>query len=162
MDMRKPTLHQKFGLQNGTLGISTLLSDESELDEVISTTPYENLDVILSGPKAPNTTRLIMSEKFDKVLKALSGKYHYILIDTPPIGIVSDAMKIMHHSDMVLFLMKAEYSKQSFLTQINQYSRYENLNIGIVLNGVDYEKSYYYHEYHNQYMENYYQRIEEI
>jgi Mrp family chromosome partitioning ATPase len=97
-----------------------------------------------------------MSSAFESMLEKLSERYHYILIDTPPVGIVSDAMKIMHHSDMVLYLVKAEYSKREFLQNIDRLNLRENLNIGIVFNGIDHERAYYHYGYGEKYTENYY------
>ncbi len=151
MDMRRATLHKKFGITNDHIGASTVLSGAHTIKEAIRHTDIPNLDLILSGPKAPNPTRLIMSDAFDDMLIELSKEYDHILIDTPPIGIVSDAMKIMHASDLVLFIIKAEYSKKEFIQTINRLNKKEEINLGIVLNGVDYEKSYYYYGYGYQY-----------
>jgi len=159
MDMRRATLHEKFGIENSAAGSSTLLAGHCTIDEAVRQTEYENLDIITSGPKAPNQTRLIMSAAFEAMLEELSKRYHYILIDTPPIGIVSDAMKIMRHSDMVLYLLKAEYSKREFLKKVDQLNLRENLNVGLVFNGVDYERSYYHYGYGKKYAENYYEHI---
>jgi capsular exopolysaccharide synthesis family protein len=156
MDLRKATLHEKFGIENREKGISTVLNERYSLQESIQSTTQQNLDILLSGPKAPNPTRLIMSENFEAMLEELSVSYDYILIDTPPIGLVSDAMKMIHISDMVLFLVKAEYSKKEFIQNMNKLERDEDLNFGIVLNGVDYEKSYYYYDYKHHYMNSYY------
>jgi capsular exopolysaccharide synthesis family protein len=155
MDMRRPTLHEKFGIENREAGTSTLLAGHCTFDEAIHPTRYDNLDIITSGPKAPNQTKLIMSSAFERMLEALSKRYHYILIDTPPIGIVSDAMKIMRHSDIVLYLLKAEYSKREFLKNIDRLNMRENLNIGIVFNGIDHERSYYHYGYGKKYRDNY-------
>jgi capsular exopolysaccharide synthesis family protein len=156
MDMRRATLHKKFGIENAQAGVSTLLAGHCTLEEAIRHTEYDNLDIITSGPKAPNQTKLIMSSAFESMLEKLSERYHYILIDTPPVGIVSDAMKIMHHSDMVLYLVKAEYSKREFLQNIDRLNLRENLNIGIVFNGIDHERAYYHYGYGEKYTENYY------
>ena len=156
MDLRKPTLHEKFGMKNDAVGISTVLSGRYTVKEAVKTTGYENLDVIFSGLKAPNPTRLIMSDAFDAMIEALSETYAYILIDTPPVGIVSDARKIMYSSDLTLFILKAGFSKKAFLREINRYSEDENINVGIVLNGVGQTKSYYQNGYYQEkYMHDY-------
>jgi capsular exopolysaccharide synthesis family protein len=161
MDMRRSTLHEKFHMHNTQKGVSTVLSGAYSVEEAIVQTSYDNLDVMFSGPKAPNPTRLIMSDAFESLIETLSRTYDYILIDTPPIGIVSDAMRIMHYADLVLFMVKAEYSKKEFIKTINRMNEHEEVNLGIVLNGVDYTKSYYYYGYKHDYMDNYYQQIEE-
>lgn len=158
MDMRRSTLHEKFSITNDQHGSSTLLAGRTTLHKAVKRTEYENLDIITSGPKAPNPTKLIMSNAFKTLIETLSKEYHYVLIDTPPIGIVSDALQIMHHTDISLFMLKADYSKKEFLSTVEKLSRYEKLNIGIVLNGIDYTKSYYHYGYKSAY-ENYYTDI---
>ncbi len=156
MDLRKPTLHEKFGMKNDAVGISTVLSGRYIVKEAVKTTDYENLDVIFSGLKAPNPTRLIMSDAFDAMIETLSETYAYILIDTPPVGIVSDARKIMYSADLTLFILKAGFSKKAFLREINRYSEDENINVGIVLNGVSQTRSYYQNGYYQEkYMHDY-------
>ena len=156
MDLRKPTLHEKFGMKNDAVGISTVLSGRYTVKEAVKTTDYENLDVIFSGLKAPNPTRLIMSDAFDAMIETLSETYAYILIDTPPVGIVSDARKIMYSADLTLFILKAGVSKKVFLREINRYSEDENINVGIVLNGVSQTRSYYQNGYYQEkYMHDY-------
>ena len=161
MDMRKPSLHEKFNIQNDNKGLSTLLSEQFSLNDVIKKSPFENLDIIFSGPKAPNPTRLILSENFDRLIFNLKKYYDYILIDTPPIGIVSDAMKVIHRSDLVLYVVKANYSSKDILQTINELDRDTNLNIGIVLNGIDIDKSYYKYGYNSNYTDYYISENEE-
>ena len=156
MDMRRATLHKKFGMENGKKGVSTVLNGSYTVQEAIMHTKFPHLDVMFSGPKAPNPTRLIMSDAFDSMIEVLSKEYDYILIDTPPIGIVSDAMKVMHRSNLVLFMLKAEYSKKEFIKTLNRLDQHEEINFGIVLNGVDLEKSYYYYGYGYHHGEQYY------
>jgi len=155
MDMRRSSLHEKFGIENDNKGLSTLLSEHFSLDEVIKTTGIKNLDIITSGPKAPNPTRLIMSDIFEQMIIKLKQRYDYILIDTPPIGIVSDAMRVMYMSDLVLYVIKVEYSKKDVFKTINDLSKNDKINFGIVLNGIDFKKSYYHYGYKNEYVKYY-------
>jgi capsular exopolysaccharide synthesis family protein len=143
MDMRKPTLHESFGLPN-TVGISTLLAGKESLVSAIQQTDITNLHVITSGPKPPNPTGLIMSKYFEKVIEVLKTRYDYILIDSPPIGLVADAMKIMHLSDLTLIVVRVNYSKKDFIKVVNRFYADEKLNIGIIMNDITPEKSYGY------------------
>jgi capsular exopolysaccharide synthesis family protein len=146
LDMRKPTLHKKFGLKNGK-GMSTLLSGRTSLGEVIQATQYANLDVITSGPVPPNPSELIQSELMERVLEKLRDVYDVIILDTPPIGLVTDARTLMHFADTSLYVLRADYSKKEFLRSIEKLSREEISGLGILLNDVKLGKGSYGYGY---------------
>lgn len=135
LDMRKPTLHQKFGLQNSK-GMSTLLSGRTALGDVIQHTEYEHLDIIASGPVPPNPSELIQNEQMEKVLEALREMYDVIILDTPPIGLVTDARTLMHFADTSIYVLRTDYSKKDFLRNIEKLSKEEISGFGILLNDV--------------------------
>ncbi len=143
LDMRKPTLHEHYKLHNIT-GMSTLLTHKCTLNEVIQNTDHPKLQVITSGPKPPNPTGLIMSDLLEKAIEELREQYDYILIDSPPIGIVADAMKIMHLSDITLIMTRANYSKKEFIKNIHRFTKDKNINPGIILNDITLGKSHGY------------------
>ena len=146
LDMRKPTLHQKFGLQNSK-GMSTLLSGHTALADVIQTTEYENLDIITSGPVPPNPSELIQSSFMSRVLEDLKEIYAVIIIDTPPIGLVTDARTLMSFADTSIYVLRSEYSKKDYLRNIEKLSK-ENINgLGILLNDVKLNKGGYGYGY---------------
>jgi len=119
LDMRKPTLHEKFGFSN-KVGMSTILLGASSLDAIIQHTEYENLDIITSGPVPPNPSELIQSELMEKILEKLREVYDIIILDTPPIGLVTDARTLMHYSDTSIYVLREGYSKKVFLKSINK------------------------------------------
>ncbi len=143
MDMRRSTLHEKFAISN-EIGASTLLTGKNTLEEVIQNTKHENLNIITSGPTPPNASDLLMSNKLEIALKSLLEDYDYILLDSPPIGLVSDAMIIMRMSDINLIVLKAGYSKKDYLKNINRFVSDHSLNAGIVLNGIELGKKFGY------------------
>lgn len=143
MDMRRSTLHEKFSITN-EIGASTLLTGKNTLEEVIQSTKHENLNIITSGPTPPNASDLLMSNKLETALKTLLEDYDYVLLDSPPIGLVSDAMIIMRMSDINLIVLKAGYSKKDYLKNINRFVNDHNLNAGIVLNGIELGKKFGY------------------
>ena len=154
LDMRRATLHKKFGVDNSKTGMSTLLLNKCTLDEAITKTEYENLDIITSGPPTSNPTGLIMSIVLESIIEKLSKKYDYIFLDTPPIGLVSDATKIMHISDITLFVVRTGKSTKEFIKDINKLNEKEGINIGIVLNGINYGAKYEY-GYKTDYIDGY-------
>jgi len=139
LDMRKSTLHKKCDLQNNQ-GMSSLLSENSQLPNVIQKTKIKNLNVITSGPMPPNPTGLIMSNTLEPIINDLLVQYDYVLLDSPPIGLVADAMLLMHMSDLSLFILRANYSKKEFIKNINRLNDDHDLNLGVILNGIDYNK----------------------
>ena len=143
LDMRKATLHEHFKLHNH-IGMSTLLTKRATLKEAIQETETPNLKMITSGPKPPNPTGLIMSDLLEKITERLMEHYDYVLLDSPPIGLVADAMKIMHLADITLIVTKAAFSKKAFIKNINRLTQDENINPGIILNNVPLTKSYGY------------------
>ena len=143
LDMRKPTLHKKFDVSN-VQGMSTLLSGKVSLEKVIQKSKYENLDVIASGPLPPNPSELIGSEAMLKVIEELKGKYDVIILDTPPVGLVADAIGIMKLSDVSLYVVRSGLSKKGYITDIERMvKKYEIKGFSLLLNGVKASKRGY-------------------
>ena len=153
LDMRKPTLHEKFGLPNKQ-GMSTLLSGSTNLGQVIQKTEYENLNIITSGPVPPNPSELIQGELMEKILGKLKEVYDVIILDTPPVGLVVDAKTLMHHVDTSIYVMRAGYSKKSFLRSIKEISSIKEIQgLSILLNDVKQGKDGYGYGYGYGYYE---------
>jgi len=153
LDMRKPTLHKRFDLDIGQ-GISSLLAERTTLSEVIQKTKYKNLDVITSGPVPPNPSELIQSELMQRILEKLKEVYEVIILDTPPVGLVTDARVLMDYADTSIYVFRASYSKKEYLNNLKRMSQHKDLNgLGIVLNdfkssskGYGYGYGYGYYE----------------
>ena len=135
LDMRKPTLHEKFGLTN-TAGMSTLLSERTALNEVIQHTDYANLDIITSGPVPPNPSELIQGVLMEKILEKLREVYDIIILDTPPVGLVTDARTLMHFADTSLYVLRSDHSQKSFLRNIEKLSKDNISGFGIIFNDI--------------------------
>ncbi|MCI4407316.1 MAG: polysaccharide biosynthesis tyrosine autokinase [Sulfuricurvum sp.] len=136
LDMRGSKMHEKLNLSNA-LGMSTLLSKKSTLEGVIQ--PIDsNLDIIAAGPAYSNTYALIISDRLAAVLEELKTQYDYIILESPPAGVVADALVLMRKSDLNLIVFKAKYSKKDFIKNINRFVEEHQLeNVGIVLNALD-------------------------
>ena len=135
LDMRKPTLHKKFALKNAK-GMSTFLSGRASLHDVIQHTEYENLDVITSGPVPPNPSELIQSQLMEALLNDLREIYDVIILDTPPVGLVTDARTLMHFADTSIYVLRADYSKKDFLRNVEKLSKEDIGGLTILLNDV--------------------------
>jgi capsular exopolysaccharide synthesis family protein len=144
LDMRKPKVH--LGL-NGTneKGISTILIGRHSLEECLRTTDIENLAYIAAGPIPPNPSELILRDDFSELIKNLQDIYDVILIDTPPVGLVTDAMIIMQQVDVRFFVMRANYSKRGFAKNIQRIAKAHQIpRIGLILNSIESKGSYGY------------------
>ena len=142
LDMRKPTLHTKFKLENKK-GMSNLLSRTAGLNEIIQHTEYKDLDVITSGPVPPNPSELIENELMEKVLEKLREVYDVIILDTPPLGLVIDAKTLMHFADTSIYVVRSDYSKKAYFKNLNQLVQDDIPNLGILLNAVKMEHAGY-------------------
>ena len=100
MDLRKPRLKKYLDVPTNGKGVTNYLIGESKLEEVIQT--YEGLDFISSGPIPPNPTELIASEQMQELLEKLKEQYDCIIIDNPPIGLVTDAMLLRKYINNIL------------------------------------------------------------
>jgi len=149
MDMRKPTLHEKFNLPNNE-GLSELLSGSIRLQDAIKETKYPYLDILPSGTAPVNPAEAILSDRMYKTLEDLKKGYEIIILDTPPIGLVSDAKGLMQSADINLYVLRANYSKKVYLKTLKEIVELNKLsNIGIVLNDVNFKQGHYgyYHNY---------------
>jgi len=147
LDLRKPTLHHYFNVDNSS-GMSTYLSGKNSIGEIIQSTQYENLDVIASGPIPPNPSELILTDKLDKLLNDLKDVYDYIFIDSAPLGLVTDTMHLMQYADTSLIVFRENYAKKSFVTDLNDLvKRHDLKHIGIVINSADISSGSYGYGY---------------
>ncbi len=136
MDLRKPKLHYSFGSDN-SIGLSTYLVGKSTLAETLRHTEHENLDLITSGPIPPNPSELILSQTMANLLEELKKTYDYIMIDTPPIGLVTDGTSTLISADVALYVVRADFSKRAFLSHPDQLAEEHNIrNLYIVFNSV--------------------------
>lgn len=116
MDLRKPNLHTKLGLENGK-GLSNYLVGDCELNEALMTNTPFDFDFLRAGTIPPNPGELIHSDKLTELLEQLRKEYDFIVIDSSPIGIVPDAFAIVEQSDLCLFVIRCMETNKSFCKQ---------------------------------------------
>jgi tyrosine-protein kinase Etk/Wzc len=143
-DMRKPKIFEDFGLKND-IGLSTYLSGEVEdISRVIKHSGYENLDLIISGPIPPNPAELLFSPNFEQLIDELKKIYDVVILDTPPVGLVSETLDLLTKVDFTLFVFRQNYSEKSFIDAVNGLKVQKGVkNIYAVLNGLDANKVSY-------------------
>ena len=144
VDLRKASLHDIFQIKND-IGMSDYLISKNSLEEVIKATDVPGFDVITTGTLPPNPSELILSEAFTNLLQVLRTMYDYILIDTPPVGLVTDAVIIMNYADISLVVVRAEYTRKEFIKNIDRLAKEHSGNkVGIILNGTKIGAQYGY------------------
>jgi polysaccharide biosynthesis transport protein len=157
-DMRRPGLHKTMGLQNGA-GLSHLLVGQSRVRDVIQRTADPNLFVITAGRTPPNPSELLASERMNHFIANLAhGPFDWVLLDTPPVLAVTDAVIIAQKVAGVVFVVGSEmtrrvHAERALETLMNGRAR----GIGVVLNRVDFDRNkYYYSRYYGYQYKSYY------
>ena len=146
-DLRKPKLHEDFKVDTSK-GLSSYLINKSNLTEVIEKTEIDTLDVIASGPTPPNPAELLDSKKMRDLIMELNKTYDYVIIDTPPIGLVTDGVILMQNADVNLYVVRHNYSKTSALNVINNLYRQKQVeNVHIIINDFKHTSSGYGYGY---------------
>jgi capsular exopolysaccharide synthesis family protein len=143
LDMRKPKIHVGFGVPNDK-GMSTILIGRNTIDECIYKSSLNNLDFITAGPVPPNPSELIISSRMVEILDQLKERYDVVVADNPPIGLVTDGIRIIKLADYPIYVFRENYSKRNFVQNVRKLVSDNNItNLNIVLNAVDIKKSGY-------------------
>lgn len=148
-DLRRPALARLL-VEKATPGLSNVLAGLIPAEEAIRKEMYPNLDIILSGDVPPNPSELVGGEKMQELIGTMAQKYDYILVDTPPVNVVSDACIAANLLDGVLLLVRQGRSKKDAVRRaVSNLQLTGAKPLGFVLNGValDNEKSYSYYGY---------------
>lgn len=146
-DLRKPTVHYTFRLDN-LKGLSNILVNEASLEEAIHTSTVDNLDIISSGPIPPNPSELLGSKRMQALIQKASSVYDIILFDTPPVLAVTDAQILANFVDGTILVVRSKNTElEAALKAKEALTQAKAKILGTVLN--DREKSatstYYYY-----------------
>jgi len=146
-DLRKPKIFEDFGLQNDR-GISTWLIGKDKLEDIIQETQYENLSVITAGPIPPNPSELTALGKTNELFQLLKKKYDYIIVDSSPIGFISDTVHVATQSDVCLLVVRPGQTLRDMLDiTLKEMSANGLKGIGLVLNDIQSDKKHYGDKY---------------
>ncbi|HEY3429118.1 MAG TPA: CpsD/CapB family tyrosine-protein kinase, partial [Cyclobacteriaceae bacterium] len=133
-DMRRPKIATSFRLKNEA-GLSNFLIGTSNLREIIRATTTKGLDVITSGPIPPNPLDLIGLPKMTELITNLKHSYNTIIIDSPPIGFVSEYIILMRYTNANIYVVRSNYTKRFHFEKINRlYEDKKIRNVSILLN----------------------------
>lgn len=137
LDLHKPKQANAFNLKND-VGVTSYLVGKASLPEIIRETPIENLHVILTGPRTPNASELIVDPMLEDLINQLKTMYDYIILDTPPAGLLSDALNLMKLSDINIFVLKAGFTRKDAIETANQIVEKNNIkHMVFLLNNVN-------------------------
>lgn len=144
-DMRRPRLHVSMGVSRQT-GLSNLIVGDKGYDEVIKATDIPNLSILPCGPLPPNPAELLMSQRFHAVLEELSRRFDRIILDSPPLQLVTDAVVLSKQTDGVILIVHADKTLRDDAKRAAKQIRSVGGGIfGTVVNAIDDSRSTYYY-----------------
>jgi capsular exopolysaccharide synthesis family protein len=153
-DLRRPALYEDFELGN-ELGISSYLIRNASIDKIIQKTQIDNLDLISAGPIPPNPVELIASKRTEELFRELKERYDYIIIDSAPVGAVSDSFLLFKYADINIFTLRHNYTRKDEFQNTIKSIQVKNFdNVALLINDIAISnKSYGYH-YESKYYSN--------
>ena len=153
LDIRRPRLAELFGINDHRHGITNLLVKDAPTaadvqEQILPSGVNKNLDLLMAGPIPPNPAELIARSSLEAIIKALKDKYDYIMIDTAPVGLVTDTLQIARVADASIYMCRADYTPKSNFELINALANEKKLpNMAMVLNGIVMSKKKYGYYY---------------
>ncbi len=148
LDLRRPSLHKIFNIDNSE-GISTYLVDKSDFNDILYKSEVEGLDILPAGPSPPNPAELVLTKKMKDLIDQAKKDYDYIVIDTPPVALVTDALIISQYSSANIFVVRQNFSHKEVLHLINKYYEDNKItNISLLVNDIRYSRSLGYSYYY--------------
>lgn len=141
LDLRKPKVNESLVTDN-KIGISTYLIGQADEESIVQSTYFDNLYIAPSGPIPPNPSELISTDKMRALIDDLRGKYDYVIMDTPPSGLVTDATLLAPFADATFYIVRYNMTPKLYLNAVRDFVKSKQFNsLNIIFNGVDYKKS---------------------
>lgn len=153
-DIRKSSYISRFQVKQKTAGLSQYLSGQSGLQDIVYSTNFRDVDIIFAGPAAPNPSELLAQKSFASLVHTMRGKYDYVLVDTPPVGSLTDAAVVARQCDGAILVVESDLVSRRVALKAKQQLEMSGCHIlGAVLNKVDIKKNKYYSKYSYYYGE---------
>lgn len=151
-DLRKSVLIGRYRIDRVVLGLSQYLSGMNQLDEVLYQTNIDNLDIIFTGPIPPNPSELLGSQYFHEMIETLKPSYDYIIVDTPPLGIVIDSANVAKFCDGTILVVETHSIRYKLAQKVVKQLEKGNCRIlGAVINKVNVKQDKHYGKYYGGY-----------
>ena len=153
LDIRKPALGKLFNVSDRKAGATALLvkNEVTTADVSAQITPSgvnDNLDLLLAGPTPPNPTELLARRNMQDIIEILKQQYDYVILDTAPVGLVTDTLQIAKFTNVSCYVCRADYTPKANMGVVNTLAKENKLpNTCIILNGVDMSKKKYGYYY---------------
>lgn len=160
-DLRKPSIHKILNVSNNR-GLSTFLSGQNSLDEVVQETFIKNLHLIPAGPIPPNPSELLDRPEMGKLIISLKKEYDFVIMDNAPVAVVTDGQLCARHADLNVFILRYGISKKDQVPFINQLAETKKMNnIALIVNDIKgrsfgYGRNYSYNYKYSGYSHGYY------
>ncbi len=150
-DLRKPKLHKLAQVKN-EVGLSDAVSSQDPWIDYLQSSSVENLDLITAGATSPNPIALLNSAKMKQLIQEWEDSYDYVILDTPPIGVISDAKSLANEVDSMLFVCAVQRASRKSISNALDVLHNSQCNVaGVVANMVDPEFDYYAYSYYDSY-----------
>jgi len=147
-DIRNPQLHRFIIGENTGLTDFLVSENDNPATFIVPSKIHNNLDVLFSGPTAPNPNDLLDMDKFDKLIEYLQRHYDYVILDSAPVMLVSDTLHLVENADVVLYAVKSDFTEKEMVTFADGFQHdYGVENMAYVLNGVKAESTRYGKKY---------------
>ena len=149
-DLRRPRLHKSVGIPRGR-GVTNLILGDATFEDTIKTTEIPNLSVLPCGPTPPNPAELLLTDRFKEILSELGERYDWVILDSPPLNAVTDAVVLSRLSDGVILVVQAGKTIRDDLVRVRRQLADVDANVlGVILNDLDLsdrKHGYYYYAY---------------
>ena len=153
LDIRRPRLSDLFEINDHKHGVTNLLVHDEPTwdmiqDQIVPSGVNNNLDLLMAGPIPPNPTELLARASLETIMNQIKEHYDYVLIDSAPVGLVTDTLQVSRVADATVFMCRADYTPKESFAMVNSLSAEKKLpKMSIVLNGVDMSKKKYGYYY---------------
>jgi tyrosine-protein kinase Etk/Wzc len=149
LDLHKPRVYQRFGITQPTSGITSYITGNNSIEEIVSPTAVPNLSCIYSGPIPPNPSEFVLSEKMKELIQYAKENFDFVIIDTPPAGLLSDSVYLIQNADATIFVLNTKTATKKVINFVEDLVVDNNLkNINFLLNGVKhFGRRYHYKGY---------------
>ena len=150
-DLRKPKLHKMARIKN-EVGLSDAVTTEDPWTDYVQSSSVDNLDIVTAGATSPNPIALLNSQKMKQLLREWEETYDYVILDTPPIGVIADAKSLANEVDSIMFVCAIQRASRKSIGNALDVLRQSQCDIaGVVANMVDPEFDYYAYSYYDSY-----------
>jgi capsular exopolysaccharide synthesis family protein len=143
LDIRLPMLAKHLNLPSAP-GVTNYLSGAIDsIDQIIQR--HSHCDIIVAGPIPPNPSELLLGDRIETLINTLKERYDYVILDSAPIGLVSDTFSLTKFTEVTLYVSRANYTKRNFIKYLNEVAAMGQLNnVAIIVNDTDAKLSHGY------------------